>query len=141
MFCDCNTDVFEYCNIRGQKLRYEVVPSPSNLKGKLNELYNAQTILVDTYADVPGILKTLGNMELGFCLVSIRDPRKFDFRCLLAKNLVGGSKAACLVRMPPLLSLQRDDVLKSIMKVAFPLFYIVFIFGCCVNFTSKEDPP
>lgn len=98
---------------------HEVVPSPSDLKDKLNELYNAQTILVDTYADVPTVLKTLGNMKLGFCLVSIRDPRKFDFSCLLAKNLVGSSKAACLVRMPSLLSLQRDDVLRNIMKVAF----------------------
>ena len=92
-------------------------PSPSELFDKMAELYDAQTKLVVSYADVGALLNRIGNIELGFCLVTIRDPRQLDFRCLTAPNLVGSNRAGCLVRMPPMKSLCRDDILTRMIEV------------------------
>lgn len=114
----------------------EDTPSPSDLQEKLEELYDAQTFLVDSYADVGVVLKNIFLVKLGFCLITIRDPRQFDFSCLLPKHMLGSNKTGCLVRMPPLLSFQRDEVMQSILSVCyyflffslFPAFVFFFVF-------------
>ena len=89
---------------------YAFMPSNTELIELLYALYDAQTHLIASYDDLPGMLELLPNLVCSLLIVTVDQPQLIDFKQFVPhiySNHLGA------VRSPPLLE-GRDDILKSL---------------------------
>ena len=89
---------------------FAYMPSNSELIEVLYALYDAQTHLIPSYNDLPGMLELLPSLVCSLLIVTVDQPQLIDFKQFVPhiySNHLGS------VRSPPFLD-GRNDILKSL---------------------------